>query len=196
MDVLHAQFNSGPLSLEEIKTVLGSDFGTSWPTIQKKFKQTDAGLFFNERLEAEKVKRKTFTESRRKNLAKAKKSHMEPHMDSHMANHMEPHMENENRNNVIVSKVGELKKSLLSDYLIEDMASRVRGFSKQQFEFAIDDFLTGIAVNPHEINRTTGEIKSHFTNWCRNNEAKIKAKDFQIKPIVKPKPYDPHAENF
>lgn len=90
MDVLHAQFNNGRLSLEEIKTCLGSDFGASWPTLQKKFKQDDKGLFFNERLEAEKEKRKSFTESRRKNLTS--KAHMTPHI----IEHMEPHMENEN----------------------------------------------------------------------------------------------------
>lgn len=98
MDLLHAQFNSGPLSLEEIKTVLGSDFGTSWPTVQKKFKKSPEGLFFNERLEAEKDKRKKFTDSRRKNLSKPKDSHMEPHMESHMGTHMGSHMENANRN--------------------------------------------------------------------------------------------------
>ena len=98
MDLLHAQFNSGPLSLEEIKTVLGSDFGTSWPTVQKKFKKSPDGLFFNERLEAEKEKRKKFTDSRKKNLSKPKDSHMEPHMESHMGTHMDSHMENANGN--------------------------------------------------------------------------------------------------
>lgn len=70
MDILHAQFNNGPLSLEEIKVCLGSDFGTSWPAIQKKFKQTTEGLFFNERLEHEKEKRKEFSKSRRENINK------------------------------------------------------------------------------------------------------------------------------
>lgn len=90
MDILHAQFNNGRLSLEEIKTCLGADFGTAWPTIQKKFKQDEKGLFFNERLEAEKEKRKSFTESRRKNLTP------KAHTATHMKDHMEPHMENEN----------------------------------------------------------------------------------------------------
>jgi hypothetical protein len=56
IDLLVAQFNSGPLSLEEIKIVLGADFG-SWPALSKKFKTNDIGLFFNERLAAEKAKR-------------------------------------------------------------------------------------------------------------------------------------------
>lgn len=80
MDLLYAQFNSGHLSLDEIKTVLGSDFGQTWPTLQKKFKKDEiTGLFFNERLVFEADKRKTYTASRRENLGKEKKvtSHME-----------------------------------------------------------------------------------------------------------------------
>ncbi len=76
MDILHAQFNNGQLSIEEIKTVLGSDFGAAWPTLQKKFvKEESTGLFYNERLVFEKVKRKNFTKSRSNNLKKT--SHME-----------------------------------------------------------------------------------------------------------------------
>lgn len=69
MDMLIAQFNSGPLSLEEIKTVLGSDFGTAWPSLQKKFK-AENGLFFNERLEVEKAKRADFQQHQRDRVLK------------------------------------------------------------------------------------------------------------------------------
>lgn len=83
MDLLTAQFNNGHLSLEEIKTVLGSDFGSSWPTLQKKFKVDSDNLFFNERLEFEITKRKSFNKTRRDN-AKSNKS--EPILDEHMGN--------------------------------------------------------------------------------------------------------------
>lgn len=83
MDLLNAQFNSGPLSLDEVKTVLGSDFGSSWPALQKKFATTTNGLFFNERLQAEKDKRIAFVKSRTNNL------HKEPHMASHTGKRME-----------------------------------------------------------------------------------------------------------
>lgn len=78
MDLLNAQFNNGPLSLEEIKTVLGSDFGSSWPTLQKKFSTTAGGHFFQWRLQAEKDKRSSYVKSRQQNL--------QPHMDGHMDN--------------------------------------------------------------------------------------------------------------
>ena len=96
MDLLHAQFNNGPLSLEEIKTCLGSDFGTSWPTLQKKFKQNRQGLFFNERCECEKLKRQKFVSSRANGKAGRKKSYDKSH-DFHTDNHTENEDEDGNK---------------------------------------------------------------------------------------------------
>lgn len=87
MDLLFAQFNGGPLSLDEVKTVLGSDFGQHWPTLQKKFKTTPDGHFFNARLQKEQDKRSSYVRSRQKNL--------EPHMDVHMENGNESRIGNE-----------------------------------------------------------------------------------------------------
>jgi len=89
MDLLMAQFNNGHMSLQEIKIILGNDFDEMWESVLKrKFKIDDKGLYYNEKLEKEMLKRKAFTESRKKNL--------ESHKGSHMDNHMEN--ENENRN--------------------------------------------------------------------------------------------------
>lgn len=68
MDLLHAQFNNGHISLEEIKTVLGSDFGNSWLTLQKKFATDEKGLYYNKRLEKEILKKKSYAKSRKENL--------------------------------------------------------------------------------------------------------------------------------
>lgn len=82
MDLLHAQFNNGRLSLDAIKTVLGNDFA-SWGALSKKFRVDEQGLYYNERAELEQKKRAKFSESRRNNLsATPKKSHMKPHMDN------------------------------------------------------------------------------------------------------------------
>lgn len=94
MDVLIAQFNNGPLSIEEIRTVLGSDFGQAWPSLLKKFKQTNDGLFFNARLESEKQKRIAYSRSRSENR---KKSHDKSYDNTHV-NHMSNHVENEDEN--------------------------------------------------------------------------------------------------
>lgn len=71
IDLLAAQFNSGPLSLDEIKTVLGSDFGPSWPALQKKFAKDDNGCYYNVRLQEEKDKRVNYTNSRRQSRLKS-----------------------------------------------------------------------------------------------------------------------------
>lgn len=98
MDLLHAQFNNGRLSLEEIKVCLGSDFGTSWPTLQKKFKQDENNLFFNERLEQEQIKRKAFSQSRRDNVnTRYNKSTLVPTY----VEDMKVHMENTNKDPVL-----------------------------------------------------------------------------------------------
>lgn len=57
ISLLVAQFNDGFLSEKSIKKVLGKHYKKEWPTLQKKFIKTDAGLFFNERLKEEQEKR-------------------------------------------------------------------------------------------------------------------------------------------
>lgn len=63
MDLLTAQFNHGHLSMDAIRTVLGSDFGQAWPALQKKFKTDTDGLYYNDRLEKEINKRKKYSKS-------------------------------------------------------------------------------------------------------------------------------------
>ena len=99
MDLLHAQFNHGRLSLEDIKTCLGSDFGTAWPALQKKFKQDEKNLFFNERCELEKLRRAEFVSSRSNGKSGRKKSHDKSH-DFHTDNHTEDENENEVLNGI------------------------------------------------------------------------------------------------
>lgn len=83
MDLLHAQFNNGALSIDEIKTVLGNDFA-AWGVLSKKFKTDDKGLFYNERLIHESTKRNSFTKSRRDNASSQK--HMPEHMENEIEN--------------------------------------------------------------------------------------------------------------
>lgn len=67
IDLLVAQYNNGPLLLEEIKTILGSDFG-QWNYLSKKFASMD-GRYYNVRLDEEMKKRSKFTSSRRNNAS-------------------------------------------------------------------------------------------------------------------------------
>lgn len=72
MDLLMCQFNVGHMSLEDIKTVLGEkDFNDMWESkLSKKFTVDKKGLFYNQKLENEIIKRKNYTQSRRDNLNK------------------------------------------------------------------------------------------------------------------------------
>jgi hypothetical protein len=109
IDLLHAQFNNGRLSLAQIKTVLGVDFGTAWPILQAKFKKDGNDNYYNERAEEEKNKRCKFVDSRSNNKSGRKKSYDKSH-DSKMKGHME----NENRNeSAIVVKDGGTGEEIL-----------------------------------------------------------------------------------
>lgn len=98
MDLLMCQYNNGHMALEDIQEVLGSDFEKMWETkLKNKFIQDPSGLFFNEKLENEIIKRKNYTQSRKNNLS---------HKKEDKAHHMDEHMENEN---VIENKIEDRK---------------------------------------------------------------------------------------
>lgn len=87
MELLMMQFNRGHMT----EHMIGQTIGQLWDTIKVKFIQDDKGLWFNERLEEEKIKRQKFTESRRnnksgKNQYSKKKEKESGHMTSHMEN--------------------------------------------------------------------------------------------------------------
>ena len=90
MDILMAQFNQGHLSIDDIKIILGADFEAMWESkLISKFKVDENGLFYNQKLEYEIIRRREYTKSRRDNLSKSmydKSSHIKPHMVSHMEN--------------------------------------------------------------------------------------------------------------
>jgi len=179
MDVMHAQFNNGRLSLEEIKVCLGSDFGTSWPAIQKKFKQDENGLFFNERLEHEKEKRRAFTESRRQNVSKKEKK---PSYDDTYVKHMNNHMENENRNDNSVLIKKSVENSFptmplpsdagdLPDIKINSCIELLKITKQVTVEFAQVQKLWPVFlaqnVNGTKYYANVEAIHSHFINWIK-----------------------------
>lgn len=120
MDLLHAQFNTGHLSLEQIRAVLGVDFDSNWGAIESKFVRDEAGKFFNEKLDNEKERRQKFTKSRAENLASKpedsshKGDHMKDHMETHTGDRMEIEIRNRNKNkksrNPKSDFVGEVEK--------------------------------------------------------------------------------------
>lgn len=182
MDLLHAQFNNGHLSLEEIKTCLGSDFGTSWPTLQKKFIKDDNGLYFNARLEEEKIKRQKFTESRRQNrLEKV----IKPSCDASYDKHMNDHMENENENKNLLKKesknfpsmplpenCGECTEQMVKDCLTIYQTVNYKKIQGWQVTALWPIFLRQYATGKNYY-ASIQSVRTHFTNWIKTQKFKV-----------------------
>jgi len=135
MDLLMVQFNNGHMSLSDVEMVLGNDFSSMWESkLKAKFKQDSAGLFYNQKLEDEVIKRKNFTDSRKKNLSN-KPEHKEQHKPIHMNQHMENENENENKDGVVIEKKEKRKLnfSTLQDSFIEKWDVWIK-FKKSQFK--------------------------------------------------------------
>ena len=95
MELLMLQFNRGHMTTH----MIGQTVGQIWVKIQDKFIQDSEGNWFNERLDLEKERRKTFTESRRNNvLGKNQHTKNKEKQVGHMTTHMTGHMENVNIN--------------------------------------------------------------------------------------------------
>lgn len=109
IDLLVAQFNHGHLSIDEIQHILGAEFHL-WEKIKSKFKSDADGKFYNSRLDDEKIKRKSYSESRRKNVSKRYETSLDSTcVDTHESTyveHMNLHMENENTNSSVVAVKG------------------------------------------------------------------------------------------
>lgn len=96
MELLMLQFNRGHMT----KDMIGRTVGQLWVNIKDKFIEDENGCFYNTRLEEEKNKRKSFTESRRNNRKGVNqhtknKEHKSGHMTSHMVNVNEDVNDNE-----------------------------------------------------------------------------------------------------
>jgi len=95
MEILMLQFNRGHMT----EHMIGQVIGQLWVNIKDKFIQDDKGLYFNERLDIEKEKRKKYTQSRRNNVSGVNQHTKRDNKDvGHKGGHMTPHMENENIN--------------------------------------------------------------------------------------------------
>ena len=105
IELLCEQADSGHLPLKEIMRILGESF-IIWDSICNKFIADKDGNFYNVILEEHLMKRRKYTESRKKNLK-----------GSHKAKHMKPHMvnanESVNKNVTINTTDNNLKKTFL-----------------------------------------------------------------------------------
>lgn len=118
MDLLVLQFNKGAFTIDQAKKVLNGSFERLWPVLLEKFSQ-EGNKFFNQRLEIEKEKRASFTESRRKNRSSKNTSKT---YDDTSEKHMSLHMENENENRNVNKDFGKSENLFDEAALVPKMA--------------------------------------------------------------------------
>lgn len=93
MELLMAQFHQGHMTSH----MVGRMVGQHWDTIKHKFTQDGKGLWFNRRLDEEKMKRKSFTDSRKNNLTGENQYSKKKKKRGHTTSHMEDGNVNEDK---------------------------------------------------------------------------------------------------
>lgn len=160
IDLLIAQFHQGPLSLETIKVVLGTDQAV-WTVLLKKFKQDSEGNFFNERLATEMQKRKKFSDRQAENGKKgglSKKAKTNPWVPSGLSNNIENENESEDRKEK--EGVGEKEKWIMKPVDKELELTEMEVNLTVEFMF----FLKKRMLKPVEINNHWTAFKIQYFN--------------------------------
>lgn len=191
IDLLMAQFNNGPLSLDTIKVLLGQDQAV-WTVLRVKFKQTADGLWYNERLATEKQKRESFCKSRRD----IRNSHTLKHKTTHTSQRMENRNKNENLNNSgggmgEPMTAAEMFDPKLSENKFKEYSSMqiwLESVSKNQ-QIPMKSLLEKLKKFFSDANdkgwlpgQPDKEIRSYFVNWII---AEKKKKNFTFPETVK-----------
>ena len=190
MELLMTQFNRGHMTTHMIGQVVGQ----IWEKIQDKFIKDENGLWYNERLDEEKIKRQNFTKSRRNNVSgnnqHSKKQENNKEKDiGHIDAHMTSHMENENiillnnNKNIITNKNSisngtwedEKKYFIIDEQYQMGICSR-HNLKKEQVQSYIEEFLSTIELN--EDFKSSKELKRHFTNWINVKVSASKQKQY------------------
>jgi uncharacterized protein YdaU (DUF1376 family) len=195
MELLMLQFNRGHMTTHMIGQVVGQN----WVKIMDKFIQDDEGLWFNERLEQEKIKRQNFTKSRRNNISgenqyTKNKKKINGHMNGHMGGHMTSHMENENENNINTLSSNKNSNLLLNSesfknekkYFFNDenyfyKISTSLSLSKDEVLFFAEKFIEKLELG--EDYKDLKELKKHFANWIKKqdkNSPKVQKTKYKV----------------
>jgi len=126
MDLLMMQFNQGHMTSRMIAQVVGQ----LWDNIKHKFKIDNDGLYYNERLDIEKEKRKSFVESRKNNISGNNQYSKVRKKRGHTTKHMTSHMEDVNINedkDITTKTTTTKKKKYLDSVLLSDEEYRTLG---------------------------------------------------------------------
>lgn len=152
-ELLMLQFNKGKFTETQAQHVLNICYSYVWPVIKEKF-QNDGEFYWNERLDIEKEKRKSFCDSRKAN--KTAKNNVT--YDITYEKHMMQHMENENINRIVsdtidylILKSGKIFKKTASKNITVITARVKEKYTLDDFKKVIDSKCSSWLKDPKMI---------------------------------------------
>lgn len=176
IELLMMQFMRGHMTEHMIVQVVGQ----RWDNIKHKFIKDDKGLYFNVRLDEEKIKRANFTKSRRNNKEGknqyTKNKEQEGHITTHMSGHVTSHMENENVNeNEDINNIKKTKNSNLfrepnkpTYQQVHEVFIRNGGSDEMALSFFNKHEGTGWYLNNSPIINYVSLAQNFIVNWNKN----------------------------
>lgn len=174
--LLIAQFQHGRLNQKQVLFICKSYD----EDIMKKFTKDENNLFYNERLELEVTKRKSYCESRRKNKTSKSedKINISKTYDEHMYQHMENENvnENKNENKIIVrgkkflsSDLNELPEQFLFSSIQLIKIQKKIDLTKDEVFKLWEVFKTQNLTGETHYN-SENKVYLHFTNWLKTQK--------------------------
>jgi uncharacterized protein YdaU (DUF1376 family) len=175
MDLLMLQFNRGHMNTHMIQHTIGH----LWEQVKCKFIQDNEGLWYNVRLDIEKEKRKTFTESRRNNIKPKNKPSYEPSYETHMQPHMDSHMENvnENINKDIITNKSKCSFEQVYEYMANKISLDLAKIEAEKFVNYYESNGWKVGKNPmkswtHAVNNWINKAQE-YAKGTKNNHRKL-----------------------
>lgn len=160
MELLMLQFNRGHMTTD----MIGRTVGQLWDNIKDKFIEDADGLFFNERLELEKTKRKAYTTSRKNNLTgKNQYSKKEGHTTSRM----------EDKDKDVDSSVitSDIIKELENSFSMKQNVGQLLKTTPKVIDIMLADFIQEQKAKD-DLDRNLRDLRSHFVSWAKKTYKK------------------------
>jgi uncharacterized protein YdaU (DUF1376 family) len=172
MELLMMQFTRGHMTTHMIGQVVGHH----WDTLKDKFKQDDEGLWYNERLDIEKEKRKKFVNSRKNNISGENQYTKSKKIKRSSDGHMTAHMENRNENNInnikgVYNSAKEAFDDIKQDDLyIEELRKIVLMWGiKSDIDNVLFRGINKFLAIEFEPGKEVKDTRSHLKRWLNRN---------------------------
>jgi hypothetical protein len=182
------QFNRGHMNTHMIQHTVCH----LWEQVKCKFIQDDLGLWYNVRLDIEKEKRKTFTESRRNNIKPKNKTVENTSYESHMNTHMKHHMENVNEN--INKDIITNKSKCTFEEVYEYMSLKI---GKDNAKIEAEKFVNYYESNGWKVGKNTMKSWTHAANnWITNTKQYAKGTTNNTRKLTKGEQFNIDSYNL